>query len=94
MFVRPWRYRLLKTRSPRFWRLVNGPLCSYKSIIMSIASNLVFIRDIYVTLLYCRGYEIQDRLKLITNKNKKLILGVTVVYDFQDLTNSFVSRFV
>ncbi len=27
------------------------------------------------------GYEIQDRLKLITNK-KKLILGVTIVYDF------------
>ncbi len=50
---------------------------------MSIASNLVFIRDIYVTLLYCRGYEIQDRLKLITNKKKKKrILGVTVVYDF------------
>ncbi len=28
------------------------------------------------------GKEIQYRLKLITNKNKKLILGVTVVYDF------------
>ncbi len=33
----------------------------------------------YIITLW--GYEIQDRLKLITKK-KKLILGVTIVYDF------------